>query len=130
MPASGRSEAEAASRTREGVGGDRREPPTRLGRREVRSRCCAGRDSKGQPGGRSTATQALERGSVSDRARSEPRESSRLGLWRYPPSIRQQPFISKGLGLWRCSSPICQQPFINNHLRLWRCPSPPIGFST
>ncbi|MDZ5813209.1 hypothetical protein U4E84_17915, partial [Halorubrum sp. AD140] len=69
----------------------------RLGRREVRLRCCAGWDSKGRPGGRRRATQAAWRyapriaggeaagdtagaNAVSDEERSERIESSRPGL--------------------------------------------------
>jgi len=44
---------------------------------------------------------------VSDEDRSEPLESSRLGLWRCSPSIRRQPRMSERLGLWRCSPVIC-----------------------
>ncbi|TKX53599.1 hypothetical protein EXE42_11695 [Halorubrum sp. SP3] len=60
MPASGRSEAEAARSTREGVGRRaKRGRPTRLGRCEVRSLCGAGWDSKGQSRGRSRRSREL-----------------------------------------------------------------------
>ena len=136
MPASGRSEAEAASRTREVAGATRRLPeglrslagvgrrakrrrPTRLGRREVRCRAVRGGTQRGS---RETAVGDVSTtASGASEERNERTAVSRLGLWNSSPQIRQYLFINERLGLWRCPSSIRSQLFINERVGLWRC---------
>ncbi len=99
-------------------------PATRLGRHEVLCGCGAGGTQRGSREDEARRSKhCKERAKRATEARSKPRESSRLGLWRPSPSIRSHRFIAERLGLWRPSPSIRSHRFIAERLGLWR-PSP------